>query len=128
MFKRVIIIATIFLISIISITSASEPKGGEKGQVLSPELFEGKAAKTYQIAKEIPEVLDHIYCYCPGNCPVKHEHKSLLSCYTDADKHASNCKICQNEAIRAYELHKEGKDITAIKKTIDDEFEDKDKK
>ncbi|MBI5682388.1 MAG: hypothetical protein HZC45_04355 [Deltaproteobacteria bacterium] len=99
-------------------TVAANPKGGETKPILSPQLFKGKTAYTYQIAKEIPEVLDSIYCYC--NCQMHSGHKSLLSCYTD--KHAAFCDICQNQAIRAYELYKEGKDIMTIKKTEDKEF------
>lgn len=99
---------------------AAKPKGGENKPVLSPALFQGKTAYAYQIAKEIPEVLDSIYCYC--NCQMSLGHKSLLSCYTDKYKHAALCKICKNQAIRAYELYKEGRDIMTIKKTEDEEF------
>lgn len=102
-------------------TASSDAKdaiGGEKRPLLSPDLFKGKTAYTYQIAKEIPEILDNIYCYC--NCQIHSGHKSLLSCYTD--KHAAFCDICQNQAIRAYELYKEGKDIMTIKKMEDKEF------
>ena len=37
--------------------------------------------KAYQVAKDIPWVLDSIYCYC--HCDVFSKHKSLLSCYVD---------------------------------------------
>ncbi|MBI5894340.1 MAG: hypothetical protein HZB79_11995 [Deltaproteobacteria bacterium] len=99
-------------------SDAKDALGGEKRQLLSPDLFKGKTAYTYQIAKEIPDVLDNIYCYC--NCQMHSGHKSLLSCYTD--KHAAFCDICQNQAIRAYELYKEGKDIMTIKRMEDKEF------
>lgn len=99
-------------------TGASGVVGGERRPVLSPNLFKGKTAYTYQIAKAIPEVLDNIYCYC--HCQKHSGHKSLLSCYTD--KHAAFCDICQDEAVVAYELYKEGKDIQTIKKAIDKGF------
>ncbi|MBI5286087.1 MAG: hypothetical protein HY878_00660 [Deltaproteobacteria bacterium] len=99
-------------------SGAANPIGGEKGSILSPNLFKGKTAYTYQIAKEIPDVLDSIYCYC--HCQKHSGHKSLLSCYTD--NHAAFCDICQDEAIIAYELYKEGKDVQTIKKMVDKRF------
>jgi hypothetical protein len=60
---------------------------GETRETLSPSLFSDPyIAETYQIAKEIPHVLDSLFCYCfcdrdPFN------HVSLLSCYVD--KHAA---------------------------------------
>jgi hypothetical protein len=53
----------------------------ETKPTLDPARFVGKAAATYQIAREIPDVLDHLYCYC--ECDKSVGHKSLLSCYTD---------------------------------------------
>ncbi len=115
------IIAGIGLLSLFVPTTSSDANdaiGGEKRPILSPDFFKGKTAYTYQIANEIPEVLDNIYCYC--HCQKHSGHKSLLSCYTD--KHAAFCDVCQNEAIMAYELYKEGKDIKTIKKMVDEEF------
>ena len=115
------IIAGIGLLSLFVPTTSSDANdaiGGEKRPILSPDNFKGKTAYTYQIANEIPEVLDNIYCYC--HCQKHSGHKSLLSCYTD--KHAAFCDVCQNEAIMAYELYKEGKDIKTIKKMVDAEF------
>lgn len=100
------------------ILSPSQLKGGETRPVLSPAYFVGQTAKAYRVAREIPQVLDSIYCYC--QCERTIGHKSLLSCYTD--EHAAYCAICQDQALRAYELYKEGKDIISIRKTIDDEF------
>lgn len=49
---------------------------------LSLTLFVGKTALAYQVAKEIPEILDQLYCYC--ECDKHAGHVSLLSCYTDS--------------------------------------------
>lgn len=57
----------------------------EQGTVLSPTLFRGKVAEAYQVAQDIPKVLDQLYCYC--RCRENFGHKSLLSCYTNT--HAS---------------------------------------
>ncbi len=93
-------------------------RGGETKPVLSPAYFIGQTARAYRVAKEIPQVLDSLYCYC--QCERNIGHKSLLSCYTD--QHAAYCDICQNEALRAYELYKDGKDTVTIRKAIDREF------
>ena len=57
----------------------------ETRPTLDPAKFVGKAAVTHQIARDIPEVLDQLYCYC--ECDKSIGHKSLLSCY--ADGHAA---------------------------------------
>lgn len=48
---------------------------------LSPLRFVGKTERAYQVAQEIPDVLDHLYCYC--QCDKHVGHLTLLSCYTD---------------------------------------------
>ncbi len=61
---------------------------GEARATLDPNLFnDPEVRRAYQAAKEIPWVLDSIYCYCRcAESPV-FRHKSLLSCYVDT--HAS---------------------------------------
>ena len=53
----------------------------ETRPTLDPARFVGKAALGHRIAREIPDVLDQLYCYC--ECDKHAGHKSLLSCYTD---------------------------------------------
>ena len=53
----------------------------ETRPTLDPALFVGKAKLSHQIAREIPDTLDQLYCYC--QCDKHVGHKSLLSCYTD---------------------------------------------
>ncbi len=48
---------------------------------LSPALFTGYAARGYQVAKEIPEVLEHIMCYC--GCDRNPGHQNNLDCFAD---------------------------------------------
>jgi len=93
-------------------------RGGEVRATLSPTEFSGETARAYQIAKEIPEVLDSMYCYC--ECEKHFGHKSLLTCYVD--EHAAHCDICMNEAFMAYELHRQGKDIKTIREAVDARF------
>lgn len=48
---------------------------------LSPDLFTGKTAQAYQVAREIPQVLSKIFCYC--GCDMSAGHKSNLDCFKD---------------------------------------------
>lgn len=52
----------------------------EKRPTLDPGLYEGEIALAYQVARDIPDVLDQLTCYCA--CAT-YGHVSLLSCYTD---------------------------------------------
>ncbi len=55
---------------------------GETRVTLDPNLFQDpQVRKAYQVAKEIPWVLDSIYCYC--FCEESFRDKSVLSCYVD---------------------------------------------
>lgn len=49
---------------------------------LSPLLFTGQAARAYQVAREIPDILQQLRCYCGCDKP-PFNHTSLLSCYLD---------------------------------------------
>jgi hypothetical protein len=62
-------------------TAASRYLRREKKPPLSPARFVGQTARAYQIANDIPDVLDQLYCYC--GCDRSLGHKSLLSCFTD---------------------------------------------
>ncbi len=61
---------------------------GETRATLDPSVFsDARVKRAYQVAKEIPQVLDSIYCYCQCEESPAFRHKSLLSCYVDT--HAS---------------------------------------
>jgi hypothetical protein len=93
-------------------------RGGETRPTLSPALFFGKAARTYKIARENPELIDSLYCYC--NCKQNFGHKSLLTCFVD--KHALNCAICQDQALYADSLYQKNNDIAKIRVAVDKRF------
>ena len=71
--------------------------GGRRGPPFRLLHYTGVTAQAYQAAREIPEVLDSLYCYC--DCARHSGHKSLLSCYVD--EHAVHCDICIDEALMA---------------------------
>ncbi len=56
-----------------------DPKTGLP-KTLDPGLFRGKAKQAYQIAREIPEVLAQIPCFC--ECEA-YGHENLLDCFID---------------------------------------------
>lgn len=60
---------------------ASPYQRRETRPTLLPALFVGRTARAYQVAQEIPDVLDQLYCYC--YCDREHGHKTLLTCFTE---------------------------------------------
>lgn len=89
------------------------------GPTLPPEQFFGKAREAYQVAREIPETLAQLPCYC--YCDEGHGHKSLHTCY-ESD-HSAHCAMCIAEALRAYRLQKEeGLSPAQIRERIIKEF------
>jgi len=70
---------------------------------LAPDKFPGKTRQAYQAAKDIPELLAQLPCYC--HCDRGMGHKSLHSCFED--DHAAYCAVCTDEALMAYRLQKD---------------------
>ena len=69
----------------ISKTKKANTNLRENRTTLPPQRFSGTFRLAYEVAREIPEVLDELYCYC--RCQENLGHKNLLSCYVDT--HAS---------------------------------------
>ncbi len=97
---------------------AASLRGGETRATLSPANYTGDTARAYEAAREIPEIIDSLYCYC--DCKKHFDHKSLLTCYVD--EHAVYCDICIDEALMAKELHDQGMDVLAIRKAVDEKY------
>ena len=81
---------------------------------LAPELFTGNVQLAYRAAKEIPQTLAQLPCYC--HCDKSSGHKSLHSCFED--EHGENCGICIGEAVMAYNLQRQGLKPAQIKERI----------
>jgi len=81
------------------------PSRSSLGPTLEPEKFTGPVREAYRAAREIPQTLAQLPCYC--HCDRGMGHKSLYSCYEDT--HASQCATCINEALLALKLEKEQK-------------------
>ena len=82
--------------------------------------FEGypRVQAIYRHAKQVPEVLDGLHCYC--ECGVHSGHYSLLDCFKS--EHGAGCDICLTEAAMAYDLHNQGKSLDQIRTAIDNVF------
>ncbi len=67
------------------------------------------------------QVLENMPCYC--GC-VYAGHKSTLSCFWrdngDFDKHGVTCTVCYDIAVKAREMHEQGKSMCEIRKAVDD--------
>ncbi len=79
------------------------PSAGSLAPSLAPERFTGRARDAYRAVREIPETIAQLPCYC--YCDTNFNHKSLHSCFED--DHGSECRICIDEALLAYQLQKE---------------------
>jgi uncharacterized protein with PCYCGC motif len=101
-------------------TEHPDPRPGVTAEhVLPADHFKDpKVAKNYDLAREIPEVLDGLYCHC--DCSKSMHHRSLLSCFES--EQPSGCGTCQEEMKLAYRLHKDGKTLDDIRKAVDDRW------
>lgn len=81
------------------------PSRSTLGPTLPPEQFNGLVRDAYRAAREIPQTIAQMPCYC--HCDRGMGHKSLYSCFED--DHASHCAVCVNEALLALKLEREEK-------------------
>lgn len=83
--------------------------------VLSPSLFDDPMTRAaYQTAKDIPEVLQQLPCFC--GCMSSYGHKNNLFCFKD--QHGSGCTLCQEIALDARKMHDQGMSIAKIQENI----------
>ena len=85
---------------------------------LSPASFSGRARLAYQAAKDIPEVLNQLPCYC--GCKENFGHKNNLYCFHD--DHGADCSLCQDIAIDAMAMHRSGRSVEQIRDSIRDAY------
>ena len=91
--------------------------GGEGGpqlvSTLNPAAYEGRAREAYQAAKDIPEVLAELPCFC--GC-ANQGHRSNLYCFRD--NHGEECAMCQDIALVARAMHQQGNGVDQIRDEI----------
>jgi Protein of unknown function with PCYCGC motif len=103
-------------------TSPQTDNPGENSlaaDVLSPSLFtDEKTRAAYQTAKDIPEVLEQLPCFC--GCMSSFGHKNNLFCFKD--QHGSGCNVCQDIALDARKMHDQGMSIAQIQENIKNKY------
>jgi hypothetical protein len=99
-------------------TSSAAKGKPAQAQVLAPDQFFGRAAVAYEAAQQIPDICAKLFCYC--GCDMTDKHRSLLDCYTC--DHSADCQICQDEALLALTMHKDGKSMIEIQRAVDQKF------
>lgn len=77
-----------------------------------------QVADVYQIAAQIPQVLDGLYCYC--DCQENFSHYSLLDCFRS--DHGAGCDICLAEAVIAWNMTRDGAGLAEIREVIDQQY------
>ena len=97
-----------------------EAPPGNLKTTLAPEQFTGVTRDAYLAAREIPQMIAQLPCYC--HCDRGMGHKSLHSCFED--DHAAHCATCVDEALMAYRLQKQGLTASQIRQQIIVEFGD----
>src|SRR5689334_1929052 len=68
-------------------------------------------AEAYDIARQVPQTLDSLYCHC--HCKESMRHRSLLTCFQG--EHASQCDICMGEARLAAQMMQQGRTLDEIR-------------
>jgi Protein of unknown function with PCYCGC motif len=101
-------------------TQTAQREGLPKPSVvtLDPMMFSGRARTAYEAAREVPEVLAQLPCYC--GCMSGFGHRNNLDCFHD--EHGVECTMCQDIAIDARDFYKNGIEITRIRQLIKDKY------
>jgi len=71
--------------------------------------------EVYEMAAEMPEMLDGVYCYC--FCHDNFGHYSLLDCFLE--DHGAGCNICMEEAVLTYQMTQQGSSLDDIRREVD---------
>lgn len=85
---------------------------------LDPDRFTGRTRQAYAAAREVPEVLAQLPCFC--GCMSGFGHKSNLDCFHD--EHGVECTMCQSIALDAEGMYKSGFEIDRIRQVIKDKY------
>lgn len=93
-----------------------DPRPGiTAAKVLPDSEVKQKYKDAYAAARELPEVMDGIFCHC--DCAAHKGLRSLLSCFESAMP--QSCGICLGEARLARRLHLRGDSLAAIRVAVD---------
>lgn len=94
--------------------SGDSAVGSLAADVLNPNQFgDERTRAAYQTAKDIPEVLEQLPCFC--GC-ASLGHKNNLFCFKD--QHGAGCNMCQSIALDARQMHDQGISTAQIRENI----------
>jgi hypothetical protein len=86
---------------------------------LEPSSFqEPETVKAYQAAREVPEVLEHMPCYC--GCFSNAGHRNNLDCFKD--NHGVTCALCRTIAIESKAMSEQGLPVEQINIAINEKY------
>lgn len=120
---RWIIAATVISLLVISglgvwqmRASADATSSSDAGASLTqdPELYRGDIRQAYIVAREHPELLAQLDCYC--GCEQNEGHKNLLDCFRT--NHGASCDICMGEALTGGQMLAQGTPIDQIRDAL----------
>jgi hypothetical protein len=127
------IISVLALGAVVVMTRTGRPLGGhapvvvatgrsDASFVLDPNRFaDSRQRDAYAAAREVPAVLNQLYCWCGCKENPATRHRALLECFES--EHGSDCDICMGEAAIARSLVQQGvTDVRRIQDQIDMNF------
>ena len=96
-----------------------DPRPGITADAVLPDAdVPARSKAAYRVAREIPGILDGLYCHC--DCAERDGRRSLLSCFEVTM--ATTCGVCRGEAVLAGKLHREKKTLDEIRAAVDEEY------
>jgi Protein of unknown function with PCYCGC motif len=96
--------------------AAANAGGGDASVSLTqdPRLYQGEAHEAYVVARDHPELLAQLDCYC--GCEEHEGHKNLLDCFRT--NHGAVCDICMGEAVTAGQMLTQGTPVDQIREAL----------
>ncbi len=96
--------------------AAADASGGGAGGSLTqdPGLYQGDTRQAYIVARDHPELLAQLDCYC--GCEQHEGHKNLLDCFRT--NHGAGCDICVGEAVTAGQMLNHGTPVDQIREAL----------
>lgn len=95
--------------------AADSNRGGASASLTQdPALYQGDTRQAYTVAREHPELLAQLDCYC--GCEQHEGHKNLLDCFRT--NHGAACEICVGEAVTAGQMLSQGTPLDQIHEAL----------
>ena len=86
---------------------------------LEPASFkEPEVQQAYQAARDVPDVLEHMPCYC--GCFANSGHRNNLDCFKD--NHGVTCALCRTIAIESKAMNQQGLPVEQINIAINEKY------